>query len=107
MLLGANGHNIYPEDIESKLYNMPFVGESIVIEKDGKLYGLVYPDYEAVDAACISTKDLEVVMEENRKELNKIVASYEGLTKLILYPTEFEKTPKKSIKRYLYTNIQV
>lgn len=107
MLLGANGQNIYPEEIEAKLNNMPFVNESIIIEKDGKLYGLVYPDYEAVDAACISTKDLEVVMEENRKELNKIVASYEGLTKLILYPTEFEKTPKKSIKRYLYTNIQV
>lgn len=107
MLLGANGQNIYPEEIEAKLNNMPFVMESIIIEKEGKLYGLVYPDYEAVDSACINTKDLEVIMEENRKELNKIVASYEGLTKLILYPTEFEKTPKKSIKRYLYTNIQV
>lgn len=107
MLLGANGQNIYPEEIEAKLNNMPFVNESIVIEKDGKLYGLVYPDLEAVDAACISTKDLEVVMEENRKNLNSIVASYEGITKLILYPTEFEKTPKRSIKRYLYTNIQI
>ena len=107
MLLGANGQNIYPEEIEAKLNNMPFVLESIVIEKEGKLYGLVYPDFEAVDSACISTKDLELVMEENRKNLNSIVASYEGITKLILYPTEFEKTPKKSIKRYLYTNIQV
>jgi long-chain acyl-CoA synthetase len=107
MLLGANGQNIYPEEIEAKLNNMPFVMESLVIEKDGKLYGLIYPDLEAVDGEGISTKDLEVIMEENRKALNSIVASYEGVTKLILYPTEFEKTPKKSIKRYLYTNIQV
>jgi long-chain acyl-CoA synthetase len=107
MLLGANGQNIYPEEIEAKLNNMPFVMESLVIEKDGKLYGLIYPDLEAVDGEGISTQDLEVIMEENRKALNSIVASYEGVTKLILYPTEFEKTPKKSIKRYLYTNIQV
>ena len=78
-----------------------------VVEKDGKLYGLVYPDYEAVDTAGINSAELEVAMEDNRKELNSQVAAYEGLAKIILYPNEFEKTPKKSIKRYLYANLTV
>ena len=107
MILSANGQNIYPEEIEAKLNNLPFVMESLVIDKDGKLYGLVYPDYEAVDVAGINTAELEVAMEDNRKELNSQVAAYEGLAKIILYPNEFEKTPKKSIKRYLYTNISI
>lgn len=107
MLLSANGQNIYPEEIEAKLNNMPFVMESIIIEKAGKLYGLVYPDFEAMDASYVTNSDLELIMEENRKTLNSMVASYEGITKLILYPNEFEKTPKRSIKRYLYTDIQV
>ncbi len=107
MILSANGQNIYPEEIEAKLNNLPFVMESLVMEKDGKLYGLVYPDYEAVDTAGISNAELEVAMEDNRKELNSQVASYEGISKIMLYPNEFEKTPKKSIKRYLYTNLPV
>jgi long-chain acyl-CoA synthetase len=107
MILSANGQNIYPEEIEAKLNNLPFVMESLVIDKDGKLYGLVYPDYEAVDAAGINSAELEVAMEDNRKELNSQVAAYEGLSKIILHPEEFEKTPKKSIKRYLYANIPV
>jgi long-chain acyl-CoA synthetase len=107
MILSANGQNIYPEEIEAKLNNLPFVLESLVIEKEGKLYGLVYPDYEAVDAAGINNAELEVAMEDNRKELNSQVAAYEGLAKIMLYPNEFEKTPKKSIKRYLYTNLPV
>lgn len=107
MILSANGQNIYPEEIEAKLNNLPFVMESLVIEKEGKLYGLVYPDYEAVDAAGINNAELEVAMEDNRKELNSQVAAYEGLAKIMLYPNEFEKTPKKSIKRYLYTNLPV
>ena len=104
MILGANGQNIYPEEIESKLNNMPFIMESLVIEKDGRLVALVYPDYEAVDDYGIANEDLPVVMEEIRKNLNKEVAPYEQIAKIHLYPTEFEKTPKRSIKRHLYTN---
>ena len=104
MILGASGQNIYPEEIESKLNNMPFIMESLVIEKDGRLVALVYPDYGAVDDYGIANEDLPVAMEEIRKNLNKEVAPYEQIAKIHLYPTEFEKTPKRSIKRYLYTN---
>ncbi len=104
MILGSSGQNIYPEEIESKLNNLPFVMESLVIEKDRKLVGLVYPDYEAVDMTGISHSDLGTIMEQNRIELNKLLAPYEAVSSLQLYPTEFEKTPKKSIKRYLYSN---
>jgi long-chain acyl-CoA synthetase len=104
MILGSNGQNIYPEEIESKLNNLPFVMESVVLEKDGKLVGLVYPDYEAVDSTGLSHGDLSAIMEQNRLELNKQLAYYEAVSSLRLYPTEFEKTPKKSIKRYLYSN---
>lgn len=104
MILGANGQNIYPEEIESKLNNMPFVNESIVVEKDGKLVALVYPDFEAADKCGISSTELEEAMEEIRTNLNKEVAPYENITKIYIYPTEFEKTPKRSIKRYLYAN---
>ncbi|MCF8453892.1 MAG: AMP-binding protein, partial [Pedobacter sp.] len=102
MILGASGQNIYPEEIEAKLNNMPFVMESLVIENNGRLFALVYPDYEAVDMEKLDQKQLEKVMEENRLALNNIVASYESVARIKLYPNEFEKTPKKSIKRYLY-----
>lgn len=105
MILSASGQNIYPEEIEAKLNNMPYVMESLVIEKNGKLVALVYPDYEAVDSEQVDQKQLEELMEENRKVLNSIVASYEGVSKIQLYPHEFEKTPKKSIKRYLYLTV--
>lgn len=104
MILGPNGQNIYPEEIESKLNNLPFVMESVVIERNGKLVGLVYPDYDTVDSTGISHDDLPIIMEENRVELNKLLAPYESVSQLQLYPTEFEKTPKRSIKRYLYEN---
>ena len=104
MILGPSGQNIYPEEIESKLNNMPFIMESLVVEKDGRLVALVYPDYEAVDDYGIANEDLPLAMEEIRNNLNKEVAPYEHITKIHLYPTEFEKTPKRSIKRYLYTN---
>ena len=94
----------HPEEIESKLNNLPFVMESIIIEKNGKLVGLVYPDYDTVDSTGISHEDLPIIMEQNRIELNKLLAPYEAVSALQLYPTEFEKTPKKSIKRYLYSN---
>lgn len=103
MLLSASGQNIYPEEIEAKLNNMPFVAESLVVERDGKLVGLVYPDYEAADKLGVSISDMDSTMENIRKELNKIVAPYEQLTKIVLMPNEFEKTPKRSIKRFLYT----
>ncbi|MEG1617705.1 MAG: AMP-binding protein [Bacteroidales bacterium] len=105
MILGASGQNIYPEEIESKLNNLPFVMESLVLEKNGKLIALVYPDYSAADSFGLSADDLPIAMEENRKNLNKMVAPYESVSSIRLYPTEFEKTPKKSIKRYLYSSI--
>lgn len=105
MILGPSGQNIYPEEIEAKLNNSPFVMESLVLEKEGKLIALVYPDYEAVDATGVRSADLAAIMEENRKALNQMVAPYESLSKIQLYPTEFEKTPKKSIKRYLYNQL--
>lgn len=103
MILSASGQNIYPEEIEAKLNNMPYVMESLVIENNGKLMALVCPDYEAVDAEGIDHFQLENLMDENRKLLNAMVANYEGVSKIQLYPHEFEKTPKKSIKRYLYS----
>ncbi len=103
MILSASGQNIYPEEIEAKLNNMPFVSESLVVERDGKLVGLVYPDFEAADKFGISIADMDSTMENIRLELNKIVAPYEKLAKINLMPNEFEKTPKRSIKRFLYT----
>lgn len=102
MILGPNGQNIYPEEIESKLNNMYCVNESLVIERDGKLVALVYPDYEQADADGIRSAGLQQVMNDNLKELNTMVSSYEKVASIVLYPNEFEKTPKKSIKRYLY-----
>lgn len=107
MILTSSGQNIYPEEIESKLNNLPFVMESLVIEKDGKLIALVYPDYEAVDNMEADHNSLNIIMEENRKGLNKSLAAYENVSEIKLFPTEFEKTPKKSIKRYLYMNLSI
>lgn len=106
MLLGSNGQNIFPEEIEAKLNNMPFVMESLVIERNKKLVALVYPDYESLDSLGLNTpENLKAVMDENLKSLNKLVGNYEQVSKIQLYPTEFEKTPKKSIKRFLYNSI--
>jgi len=103
MILSASGQNIYPEEIEAKLNNLPYVMESLVIKSNGKLIALVCPDYEVVDAEGVDQNQLELLMEENRKLLNSMVAVYENVSKIKLYPYEFEKTPKKSIKRYLYS----
>lgn len=103
MLLSASGQNIYPEEIESKLNNMPFVAESLVVDRDGQLVALVYPDYDALDRFDVSASDLESTMENIRTELNKLVAPYERIAKIVPMPNEFEKTPKRSIKRFLYT----
>lgn len=104
MLLSGSGQNIYPEEIEAKLNNMPFVAESLVVMREGKLVGLVYPDYEQVDKAGMHNENLPAAMENVLKELNRLVAPYERLTRIVLMPNEFEKTPKRSIKRYLYSN---
>jgi len=107
MILGASGQNIYPEEIEAKLNNLSCVMESLVMEKNGKLIALVYPDYESLNAKGLETAALKVIMEENRKHLNQMTAAYESISEIILYPTEFEKTPKRSIKRYLYSQITI
>lgn len=104
MLLSASGQNIYPEEIEAKLNNMPYVAESLVVMRDSKLVGLVYPDYEQLDRLGLTSADLPEAMEKVREELNRLVAPYERLAKIILMPNEFEKTPKRSIKRFLYSN---
>ncbi len=106
MILGASGQNIFPEEIEAKLNNLPFILESLVIERNKKLVALIYPDYETLDSLGLNkSEDLNKIMEENRKTINKMVAAYEQVSQLQLYPTEFEKTPKKSIKRFLYNTI--
>ena len=102
MILGPSGQNIYPEEIEAKLNNLYCVMESLVVEREGKLVALVCPDYEQADADGISHAKLPEVMEENLKTLNTLVAPYERVSGIVLYPNEFEKTPKRSIKRYLY-----
>ncbi|MCM1484039.1 MAG: AMP-binding protein [Muribaculaceae bacterium] len=103
MILSANGQNIYPEEIEAKLNNMPYVNESLVVERGKKLVALVYPDYEAMDKAGLTHEMMPQVMEKVREELNKIVAPYERIDEIKLQASEFEKTPKKSIKRFLYS----
>lgn len=104
MILSASGQNIYPEEIEAKLNNMPFVAESLVVERDGRLVALVYPDYEAADRIGVAAADLSETMENVRRELNSLLAPYEQISRIQLLPNEFEKTPKRSIKRFLYTN---
>ena len=103
MLLGPSGQNIYPEEIEDKLNNMPYVNESIIIQAlDGKLAALIYPDFELAFANGMTEKGVEELMEANRAELNKQIAAYEQIARVKIYHEEFEKTPKKSIKRFLY-----
>ncbi|MBQ7448608.1 MAG: AMP-binding protein [Paludibacteraceae bacterium] len=103
MLLGPSGQNIYPEAIEDKLNNMPYVLESIVVQRDGKLVALVYPDMDAVDAAGFTQADLPQELDHVRKEVNQQLASFEQISKIVVQTQEFQKTPKNSIKRYLYS----
>lgn len=102
MILGASGQNIYPEEIEAKLNNMPFVMESLVVEKSGKLHALIVPDMDAVSAQGLSREQLEAEMLTNQKQINTVLPSYMSITRLELREEEFQKTPKKSIKRFLY-----
>lgn len=103
MLLGPSGQNIYPEELEARLCNLPYVQECVVIQREAKLIALVYPDKEALKSDGIETNQLASIMANNRLKFNTEVPGYEQLTKIELVDTEFEKTPKRNIKRYLYT----
>ena len=104
MLLGADGQIVYPEEIENKLNNMAMVNESLVIQKGNKLIGLVHPDMEAAKSLGLTQDELLKIMEQNRRDLNAALPQYCKLAAIVLREKEFEKTPKKSIKRYLYQN---
>ena len=103
MLLGANGQNIYPEEIEDKLNSLALVAESVVVQKGDKLIALVHPDYDEAQTLNLGTKELTDVMEQNRQELNTMIPAYSKVSEIRIHEDEFEKTPKKSIKRFLYT----
>ena len=103
LILSASGQNIYPEELEAKLNNLPYVVESLVISKNKRIIALVYPDYDAAKAAGLSPEDLKKVMNENKRTLNNLVSSFEKIADIQLCENEFEKTPKRSIKRFLYT----
>ena len=105
MLLGANGQNIYPEEIEDKLNSMAMVVESIVIQKEDKLVALVHPDYEEARNLGLNSDDLGKIMEQNRVDINQELPSYSKISSVRLHEEEFEKTPKKSIKRFLYQDV--
>ena len=102
MLLGASGQNIYPEEIEDKINTLPYVNESIVVQRGEKLVALIYPDYDEAKRDGLDENGLRAAMEQNRKDINTMVASYERISAVELYETEFEKTPKRSIKRFMY-----
>ena len=103
MLLGASGQNIYPEEIEDKLNSLALVAESVVIQKGDKLVALVYPDFDEAQSLNLGRSELEEIMEQNRQELNAMVPAYSKVSEIRIHDEEFEKTPKKSIKRFLYT----
>ena len=106
MLLGPSGQNIYPEEIEAKINNMPYVLESLVLQQeDNRLVALICPDYNEVDASGMTNEQFEEFIEDSRKQVNSELASYEQISIVKIYPHEFEKTPKKSIKRFLYTSM--
>ena len=107
MLLGANGQNIYPEEIEDKLNSLPMVAECVVIQKGEKLYALVYPDMEQVKSLKLSDEEVKSIMEQNRKDLNTQIPAYEQICGVKIMAQEFEKTPKRSIKRFLYKDEEI
>ncbi|SRR5690554_4820078 len=102
MILGASGQNIYPEEIEAKIANMPYVAECVVTERDGRLIAMVYPDFEAMEADGVTNENLPGEMEENKKRLNAELPKYEQVSRFEIVAEEFEKTPKKNIKRFKY-----
>ena len=102
MILGANGQNIYPEEIEAALNNIPYVVHSLVVEDNGKLVGLIYPDYKQANLDGLRVKELDELLQSNLQEVNLLFPNYSHITHLELMPEDFEMTPKGSIKRYLY-----
>lgn len=107
MILGPSGQNIYPEEIESILNNMPYVVESLVIEDNGGLTALIYPDFEQAEADGLSEAQLEKKMEELRYSANEELPNYCKIQSIKIFPEEFEKTPKRSIKRFLYQRTEI
>lgn len=103
MLLGSNGQNIYPEEIEDKLNSLPLVNECLVIQEGNKLVGLVHPDFDEAKSIGLNRDDIEKIMEQDRQQLNTLVTSYSKVSEIRIQDEEFQKTPKRSIKRYLYT----
>lgn len=103
MILGPSGQNIYPEEIEAKLNSLPFVGESLVIERNGRLFALVYPDLERIDQLRVDERELVRRLEKNRLALNRVLPPYAAIAKIDVYSEEFQKTPTKKIKRFLYS----
>ena len=103
MILSGSGQNIYPEEIEERLNNLYLVGESLVIENNGRLTALVVPDYDLATAEGINLDNLQEIMNKNLEQLNSMVASYEKVSNIVIHREEFVKTPKRSIKRYLYS----
>ena len=103
MLLGASGQNIYPEEIEDKLNSLALVAESVVVQKGDKLIALVHPDYDEAQTLNLGASELADIMEQNRQELNSMIPAYSKVSEIRIHEEEFEKTPKKSIKRFLYT----
>lgn len=102
IILGPSGENIYPELVEQKLNNMPYVGESLVLERERQLHAIVYPDFEALDADGIAETDIDKLMEKNRQELNKSLSDFSRIVKIHIANEPFHKTPTQKIKRYLY-----
>ena len=102
MILGPSGQNIYPEEIEAVLSNHELVQECLVRENEGKIEALIYPDYEVTDLSNRRSEEIEEVLQKLRREVNAELPAYMAINKVILFPEEFEKTPKKSIKRYKY-----
>lgn len=102
MLLGANGQNIYPEEIEDRLNSMALVSESIIVQRNNKLVALIHPDYDEASSMGFTAEDLEHIMDQNRVELNSQMPSFAKISSILIHENEFEKTAKKSIKRYLY-----
>jgi long-chain acyl-CoA synthetase len=103
MILGPSGKNIYPEEIESVINNKPYITESVVISEDNKLIGLIFPDYEMIKRDNISEEQLISILDQTRKEVNERLPDFMAVSKYRIHPEEFVKTPKRSIKRYLYT----
>jgi len=102
LILGPSGQNIYPEEIEDKINNMPYVAESLVVDRDGQLVALIYPDFEKGKQDGLDAEAVKNIVIENRNTLNQHLPAYSRIIKIELRDEEFEKTPKRSIRRFLY-----